>query len=383
MNLKKLFLWWAYLDIGHTGEIKSTYFGRYADEIGIKNLKMIRSLSVFFSIICVYVFVSTFTYFEKGEPLRKLYLIILITQAAAFAVSTVLIQRKTSSAVYNILSSLYLLEVLALGSYIGTYFSVYESAAIFLVVLILSQIIFILPPVVTTVFSALATAATLVISYQIKDVYYFESDIINCVGVFILSVLLGFLINKIRAEEAFARSKVLELNNELKQISVTDQLTALPNHRGFQDTYYKLFEASRATGTRIGVIMLDIDKFKPYNDNYGHIKGDKCLHTIGLALKKLQKENVHIYRFGGEEFIALLNDCGCIQETTELMCSTIEQLAIPHEFSSVSKVVTVSAGFHTGIPGKNEMPMSFVDKADRAMYQSKTNGGNMATFFKA
>ena len=88
---------------------------------------------------------------------------------------------------------------------------------------------------------------------------------INCVGVLILSMLLGWRVNKIRAEEAFARLRSLELNRELERISVTDQLTGLPNHWSFQNDYYKMFEEARSAGKRIGVIMMDVDKFKSYN----------------------------------------------------------------------------------------------------------------------
>lgn len=383
MSLKKLFYGWAYLDIEHTLDKEKTYFGRCSEEISVKNLNTIRSLSIFFMIISVFVIISTYTFFD-AFILRVLYAGIFVLEGGMFALSVFLLKTMKFRRLYNLFSSVYLLHVLAFGAYIGTVLSPDESAPVFLVVLVISQMLFILPPIQTTVFAALATLGTLITSYFIKSSYFFQSDMINCIGVFILSILLGWMVNKIRAEEAFARFQALELNDRLQHLSVTDQLTALPNHRSFQDTYYELYKASQMTGTRIGIIMMDIDKFKLYNDNYGHIMGDECLASIGLVFSKRQRENITVYRFGGEEFIALLKESACDRaaEIAREFCLDVEELMIAHRFSTTKNVVTISVGFHVGVPVKEEAPTSFIDKADRAMYQSKADGGNRVSEFK-
>lgn len=380
--MRKWFLRWAFLDIEGTDDRRQTYFGRCAREIGEKNLQAVRSLSVFFMVVCVSVIVSCLTFFPS-RWLMALYLGAMALEGGLFAVSGALLKTRRRARFYNAFAAVYLLHFLAFGVYVGTALSVDESAAVFLVVLVISQMLFILPPILTAAMAVAATVVTLLISYAIKTPYFFQSDVINCVAVFILSILLGWRVNKTRAEEAFARMRVLQLNDELQQRSVTDQLTGLPNHRSFQDTYYALYEACEKTGAAIGVIMMDIDKFKLYNDHYGHLMGDDCLAKVGAALRRLQRENVTVYRFGGEEFLALLkaSACGRAGEIAEQMRRAVEQLAIPHALGVSGGVVTLSVGWHVGAPSDQEPPTHFLDQADRAMYQSKADGGNRVSRF--
>ncbi|MGI6199679.1 MAG: GGDEF domain-containing protein [Christensenellales bacterium] len=380
--MRKWFLRWAFLDIEGTDDRRQTYFGRCAREIGIKNLRTIRSLSACFVVVSASVILSCLTFFP-WRRLLALYTGALALEGTLFLLSSALLRTGRGARGYNAFAAAYLLHVLAFGAYVGTIMSVDESAPVFLVVLVVSQMLFILPPVLTTSLAALATAATLIISFHIKSSRFFLADAINCVGVFILSILLGWMVNKTRAEEAFARERVLQLNDELQQRSVTDQLTGLPNHRSFQDTYYALYEACEKTGAAIGVIMMDIDKFKLYNDHYGHLMGDDCLAKVGAALRRLQRENVTVYRFGGEEFLALLkaSACGRAGEIAEQMRRAVEQLAIPHALGVSGGVVTLSVGWHVGAPSDQEPPTHFLDQADRAMYQSKADGGNRVSRF--
>jgi len=379
-KIKELFYWCAYLDLEHTCEKEKTYFWRCSKEIGRNNLHMIRSIAAFFSVISIFVMISASTYFE-AEVLRRLYLLIFMLEAAIFILCTVMMKRDISPSACNLLTVVYLLHMLAFGGYIGVELSPEESATVYVAVLTISNMIFTLPPILSSAITALATAVTLAASYYIKGIYWFQSDVINCVGVLILSMLLGWRVNKIRAEEAFARLCSLELNRELERISVTDQLTGLPNHWSFQSDYYKMFEEARSAGKRIGVIMMDVDKFKSYNDNYGHIEGDKCLAIVASAFAGHMREGMKAYRYGGEEFIVLLNDslCDCVAEIADELRQAVEELAIPHMFSEVEKIVTVSVGAYAGVPGDGDKAMRFVDCADKAMYCSKQKGRNQMT----
>lgn len=375
--MRKWFLRWAFLDIEGADDRGQTYFVRCAGEIGVKNLRTIRSLSAFFVVVSAFVILSCMTFFP-WRRLLALYTGALALEGALFLLSSALLKTQRGARGYNAFAAAYLAHFLAFGAYVGTVLSVNESAPVFLVVLVISQMLFILPPALTTSLAALATAATLIVSCHVKSPRFFLADVINCVGVFILSILLGWMVNKIRAEEAFARLRVLRLNDDLKQRSVTDQLTGLPNHRSFQDTYYTLFEASQKTGAPIGVIMMDIDKFKLYNDHYGHLMGDDCLARIGAALRRLQREDVILHRFGGEEFIVLLkaSACGRAGAIAEQLRGAVEGLAIPHALGVDRGVVTISVGWHVGAPDPDEPPTHFIDQADRAMYRSKADGGN-------
>ena len=382
MKIKELLFRWAHLDVARTNDKAQTYYVRCADEIGHKNLVTMRYLSAFMVALSIFVvFVAAFL--SAPAPLRMLYIAIMLLELAAFWLTTSLLQKQHTARFCNLLSGFYLLHILALGALIGTVFSPDETAAAFLVTLILSQLIFILPPVVTTALAALATVATLLVSYQIKTEFFFRIDLLDCTAVFLLSILLGWMVNKMRAEEAFARSQVQQLNQELQQLSTTDQLTGLPNHRSFQETYPLRFESARQGRSALGIIMLDIDQFKAYNDNYGHVEGDKCLVAIGQALQKYQSEELHICRFGGEEFLVMIaaSACGRAEVIAENLRREVQDLDIEHAFSRVAGVVTISAGLYVGMPGEGDLLMSFVDKADRAMYRSKADGGNRLTLY--
>lgn len=123
------------------------------------------------------------------------------------------------------------------------------------------------------------------------------------------------------------------------------------------------------------------EKFKSYNDNYGHIEGDKCLAIVASAFAGYTREGMKAYRYGGEKFIVLLNDslCDCVAEIADELRRAVEELAIPHMFSEVGKIVTVSVGAYAGIPGDGDKAMRFVDCADKAMYCSKQKGRNQMT----
>lgn len=142
-----------------------------------------------------------------------------------------------------------------------------------------------------------------------------------------------------------------------------------------------MFEDAKASGTRLGVIIIDLDKFKAYNDNYGHVNGDKCLLAVSNMFATNVSDNVKVYRYGGEEFIALIKDAGC--DTANNIATAfkrgLEGLAIPHAYSEISSIVTISMGLYIGVPTSEHKPMEFVDYADKALYHSKRTGSNKLT----
>ncbi|MEG0429730.1 MAG: diguanylate cyclase, partial [Hydrogenoanaerobacterium sp.] len=257
-----------------------------------------------------------------------------------------------------------------------------ETALLFAVVLTISSMIFTLPTMLTMSVSTLCTVLVIVASYYVKDSYWFESDTLNGISVLLFSFMFGWQVNEIRAEEAFARADSQRLNGELKKISITDPLTGLYNHRSFQDNYYEMFRRASTGGLPMGVIMMDLDKFKSFNDKYGHVAGDDCLRRVAAAIAASVPAGVIVCRYGGEEFIALLNEELCYKaaDIGEDIRRAVAALKIPHICVSLeAKVVTLSLGAYVGVTVKNEEPMSFVDRADKAMYQSKVAGRNRLT----
>lgn len=376
--MRKLFYWWAFMDLNHKCKVKNTYFYEHADEVAEKNLSMIKNLSIFISIIGIVVIAMALTFFE-APLLALIYIMIIGLELISFVLAHIFEKIEKRVLASNLLSSVYLLHMLTISSILGTVYSREESALVYVVVLIISQMVFILPPILTTFIAGISMIYTFALSYHVKSLTYFKSDIINCVGVFILSVLLGWLIVKIRIEEAEARNKAIILSKELKKLSLVDQLTNMQNHRSFQNTYYTLFENLKSTDNPIGIIMMDIDKFKLYNDGYGHLEGDRCLSQLGSCFGNFQNEDVIPYRFGGEEFIVIIKGDACkrISDIAEQFRAAVEQLAIPHAFSTVSNIVTISVGYYVGKPANISKPTQLIDYADQALYVSKKAGGNI------
>jgi diguanylate cyclase (GGDEF)-like protein len=170
--------------------------------------------------------------------------------------------------------------------------------------------------------------------------------------------------------EAKVRRAILErdIKNELSRLSITDSLTGLYNQRHF---YAKLKEetmrASRQ-GYSVGLILLDLDGFKQYNDSKGHLAGDKVLQKVGEIIDKNIREGVDSgYRYGGDEFAIILIDAG--PDVWQLIVRRIEE-AIKDKCH-----VTASTGFAMYKEGMS--PELFVEEADQHLYKFKGKKKNM------
>ncbi len=133
--------------------------------------------------------------------------------------------------------------------------------------------------------------------------------------------------------------------------------------------------------------MIDIDHFKLYNDNYGHLQGDQCLKLISKRMSEaLLRPADFLARFGGEEFAAVLPETdtqGAVHIAKKLNDS-VQNLAIPHEFSPVSTSVTVSIGVATILPKKDDDTDidTLINMADQALYHAKSTGRNRYHVFQ-
>lgn len=175
-----------------------------------------------------------------------------------------------------------------------------------------------------------------------------------------------------------------EVNSKLENLSTIDGLTGIPNRRSFNEYIEKSWRNSIRSGKPISLIMLDIDFFKSYNDNYGHIQGDECLIRVAKSLSLgLKRPLDFVARYGGEEFAVILPDTdseGAVIFAEELR-GNIEGVKLSHEFSQVSPYVTISLGVSSINPGQEDKVKEFVDKADKALYRSKSNGRNSVSLY--
>lgn len=192
----------------------------------------------------------------------------------------------------------------------------------------------------------------------------------------LLLVLLGgiaFLWRKSRIQEG-----------EMKELALRDPLTGLHNRRYFDEVCAPLLHGARRSGQPFGLIALDVDHFKPFNDTYGHSKGDAALIRVAEVLRAaVTRKGDLAFRLGGEEFCCLLPNCG--RESLLLMAERIrvgiKALGIAHGASPTAPCLTASLGVAEAIIAEARSPAELYAFADKALYRAKRAGRNRVQFF--
>jgi diguanylate cyclase (GGDEF)-like protein len=173
--------------------------------------------------------------------------------------------------------------------------------------------------------------------------------------------------------------QLTEANERLERLSLLDGLTGVANRRHFNQTFDLEWRRAVRSGASLGLILIDIDFFKQYNDTYGHPSGDHCLKQIaGVLAGTVRRVADLVARYGGEEFAVLLpgTSLAGVAKIAELLRTKIEELGIPHSDSKVSTHVTISLGAAATIPTRGASPAGLVTAADQALYHAKQAGRN-------
>ena len=165
----------------------------------------------------------------------------------------------------------------------------------------------------------------------------------------------------------------------LRKKSEIDHLTGVSNRFGLNRYFEGAFEDCYQNGRPLAVGILDIDFFKPFNDNYGHQAGDDCIVMLADILKKIEREyGAFCARFGGDEFIVIV--CGLERGEIEAIARRIKDKVlekhVPHAHSRVSDIVTVSQGYCYGVPVQHKKLNDYLYVADSAMYEVKESSKN-------
>lgn len=172
----------------------------------------------------------------------------------------------------------------------------------------------------------------------------------------------------------------LELANaQLQEQAYIDGLTSVYNRRFMDDKLAELLSWHSRHQQSMTVILLDVDFFKPFNDNYGHIEGDKCLKAIARVLnEQFSRVGEYVGRYGGEEFAVLLSDCSmdsAIKHANRIQ-KAMQRLDYQHLYSEVAHYVTVSQGVCCFVPNGQESTNDIYSRADSCLYQAKNAGRN-------
>jgi diguanylate cyclase (GGDEF)-like protein len=168
-------------------------------------------------------------------------------------------------------------------------------------------------------------------------------------------------------------------NRELKRLSRVDPLTRLANRRSFDELLQREWQRAQRDRSVVSVVMVDIDFFKAFNDNHGHVAGDDCLQRVAGALNEaLNRGGDIVARYGGEEFVVVLPDTDQVgaRNVAEAMRRAVVELGIPHQRSTVADCVTVTVGVCTTLPCRTTTPAVAIQAADAALYRAKTAGRN-------
>ncbi len=177
-----------------------------------------------------------------------------------------------------------------------------------------------------------------------------------------------------------------QLNRELQRLADRDGLTGVANRRRGDAYLMEVWARLRRERAPLSAIMLDVDHFKAFNDNYGHQAGDDCLVAVAEQVRaQLLRSADMVARYGGEEFVIILpnTDDKGVAEVGEKVRSAVEALAIAHAHSSAGPVVTISAGTATMIPEAKDGAEHLIYEADMALYQAKQLGRNQVRSMSA
>jgi len=211
----------------------------------------------------------------------------------------------------------------------------------------------------------------------------------NIFGLFatnIIGIIAGYLLEKYRRKDFLQtillnieKKELKETNLRLQRLSYLDSLTNIANRRAFEEAFEKEWNRAQRYSYPLSLLIIDIDHFKLFNDNFGHQAGDNCLVKVATVLKEFgSRPGDIVARYGGEEFAVLLSgtsieDALRIAEEIRL---TIKDLQISNPKASPEGVITLSIGVTGTVPQKGMDRSMIVKRADFALYKAKSEGRN-------
>ncbi len=194
--------------------------------------------------------------------------------------------------------------------------------------------------------------------------------------------------------EAFSEQEILLIENALSQLmlplrnslsyhdalvsSLTDPLTQLGNRQAYDCAIKKEFEFCKRHQINLSLLICDLDKFKKINDTYGHKAGDAVLIATASIMASACRDSDIVFRYGGEEFAIILKNCD--QHGAKALADRIREALTAHTVQFHDQLIKVSTSIGLAHLQSQDSPDSLFERADSALYEAKTQGGNRAVF---
>jgi len=218
--------------------------------------------------------------------------------------------------------------------------------------------------------------------------HWWQEDLVRAVGALLLVTLIaGFVLlynrglrtrqRNLRGEVARRTAQLQAANRRLTELSYQDPLTGVANRRRLMEVIDDAIARAINRSLPIGLIVIDVDNFKEYNDQHGHLAGDAALRAVAQALQSVTREQDLVARFGGEEFACLMIDAtiDSVAGCAERMRVLIEALP-PRMLGNNTQTITISAGAMSRVPKPGDHAADLLRDADGALYRAKNEGRN-------
>jgi diguanylate cyclase (GGDEF)-like protein len=176
-----------------------------------------------------------------------------------------------------------------------------------------------------------------------------------------------------------------DLNERLSKMALIDPLMGIPNRHKFYHSIDTIHDRKRRYNEQYALVVIDVDRFKSYNDTYGHLSGDKILEEVGKAIRSVLRSSDEAFRYGGEEIVVILPHQGPEDslKVAERIREKISSLNIDHKLND-PPIVTVSCGVACSHNPSQDADLweEVLDWADRALYEAKAAGRNCSKIYE-
>jgi diguanylate cyclase (GGDEF)-like protein len=175
-----------------------------------------------------------------------------------------------------------------------------------------------------------------------------------------------------------ANTRLRDNEHELSRLARQDALTGLGNRIALEEETHKAIDRASRLGTSVAVMLIDLDQFKPVNDNHGHGVGDEVLRMVARRLAKCTRRTDTLARLGGDEFVVVVEGHDAVADAIAVAEKMVAEMVRPFPLQGL--VLSIGASIGIAVLGEEDSPDSLLRRADRAMYFSKREGGNRYAF---